>query len=387
MNTKICEYCGTEYKDNLSKCPLCGKTEGEEMAAETVQNSTERIPRWMWILTCVLLGIAVVIGFVYFVVSMKAPSAASADPVVSAPVVEQPVEDVIEVPVVEDEPEVVYCTELLLSQEELTMDEQGGHVFLTASPLPYECEEEVFFVSLDEEIATVDENGMITAVAAGETEIVVTCGDVTVSCVVICKFDVDEDAADAPSDEDTEETPDQQEEEPQAKPELSVVDFTLFYPGEETFLTVKNAPEGANITYATGNASVVTVNEKGKVTAVGNGNTIITVMVGDVKLTCDARCKFEETTESSDATETPAANYNLSHVDVTFSRYGETFYLTLRDSAGNKVTGVSYSSNNTSVCSVDANGLVTATGRGMTRVIVTYGGKTYSCDIHCEYLA
>ncbi len=402
MKMKICEYCGTEYSEDQIKCPLCGKCEGEELPVDNRKPTSDKVPQWMWVLTCVLLGLAVVIGFVYFIVSMKTANVTTTEPVISAPVVETPAEEEIEVPAVVVEPEDLSCTELFLSQEELVMDEQGGHVFLTAVPKPYGCEDEVLFSSLDEEIAVVDEIGMITAISAGETEIIVTCGDITASCVVICDFAEEETEeeleTEEPAEEETpEEKPDEQEEtkeEPQqqAKPELSSVDFTLFHPGEETVLTVKNAPEGANITYTTSDASVVTVTDTGKVTAVGDGTAVITVTVNGETLTCYARCRMEETTENNDTTENRGttenvpAVYKLSHVDVTFARYGETFYLSLRDGAGNKVSGASFSSNNSAVCSVDANGLVTATGRGMTRVMVSYGGTTYSCDIHCEYL-
>lgn len=401
MKTKICEYCGTEYKDSASVCPLCGKGQ-EEASADVEKKSSDRVPQWMWIMTCTLMGLAVVLGMVYFIASMKISNQTSVlETEISAPVEQAPK---VEAPEVPEEPEVaepedLSCTGLELSQTKLVLDEQGGHVFLTAVPAPRECEDEIVFASADEEIAIVDESGMITAVSAGETEILVTCGDITESCVVICDFDVDEEDATEPEEEtpeETEEEPEEPEEKPteevspQVKPTLSSVDFTLFRPGEETVLTVRNAPAGATITYTTSDASVATVTDTGTVTAVGDGTAIITVTVNGTQLTCYARCRLGTTTENNDmpAETTPVVtgNCTLSHVDVTLFTYGETFNLVLRDSSGNRVTGATYSSGNTGVCSVDANGLVTAIGRGMTKITVSYGGKTYNCDIHCEYL-
>ena len=135
MKEKVCEFCGTKYDRKLSVCPLCGKG-GEDENEAVGGKSADRIPQWMWILTCVLLGLAVVIGFVYFVVSMKTGISGAVEPVVSAPVVEEPVQVEPEIPVVEVEEETLSCTELFLSQDELLLEEEGGHVFLTVVPKP-----------------------------------------------------------------------------------------------------------------------------------------------------------------------------------------------------------------------------------------------------------
>ena len=89
MKLKTCEYCGTEYNSELPTCPLCGKTgAGARAEAPQEQRRTragarvapkkskakpadpDKIPRWMWALICVILGLAVIIGAVYFVYIM-----------------------------------------------------------------------------------------------------------------------------------------------------------------------------------------------------------------------------------------------------------------------------------------------------------------------------
>lgn len=395
MKLNVCEFCGTEYSKDQSKCPLCGKAPDEAAAAAAEldkQTAQERIPQWMWILTCVLLGLAVVIGFVYFLVSMEYIGPKDqVEPVISAPVVEEPVEVLPEEPVVE-EPVDLSCTGLTLSQEELILDELGGHVFLTALPSPLDCEDEVRFTSLDESVATVDDGGMITAVAPGETEILVTCGTVSETCVIVCDFVVEEEPEEENPEEETpeeeepaeEEPVEEEETEPQAPVELSSVDFTLFRPGEETVLTVKNAVDGAVLTFESSDPSVATVSNTGKVTAVGNGVATITVTVDGVPLTCVARCKLDSTTENNDDTEAVPANLQLSHTDAMLFRLGETFVLSLTGD-GEKVSGATFASENTGVCTVNGNGLVTATGSGTTNVNVTYGGKTYTCIVRCNF--
>lgn len=387
MKLKVCAYCGTEYSSDRETCPLCGKNEQEALEAAPKQAKTEgsrnneKIPQWMWIMTCALLAIAVIVGLVYFLVSMEyIGEKDNVEPVISVPVVEEPV---VEAPVVE-EPVDRSCRELTLSQTLLTLDELGGHVFLTALTDPVDCDEEVTFSSRDEEIATVDESGMITAVAPGETEILVTCGSILEICTVVCDFEVETTEEEEPTEEEetTEEEPVEEEpteEEPAAEVSLSSVDFTLFRPGEETYLTVKNAPENATITYISSDPSVATVSDTGKVVAVGDGNATITVTVNGKTLTCIARCSLGTTAESNEA---PSGVYHLSHTDVTLSEANqESFILELLNENNAKASGAVYSSSDTSICTVESNGRVTAVGKGTATVTVTYGGQSYVCYI------
>ena len=170
-------------------------------------------------------------------------------------------------------------------------------------------------------------------------------------------------------------------------PSVTPDDFTLFYPGEEAQLTVKNVPDGAAVSFVSSNAAVVTVTDTGKVTAVGNGQATITVTVGGETLSVIARCNLNSTTEGGDTT-TEAQSYTgpfaLNHTDITFQFQGEKLTLKLRDANGKEVTGLSWVSGNGSVCSV-SNGTATAMGRGETKVSTTYKGTTYSCIIRTAF--
>ena len=53
-------------------------------------------------------------------------------------------------------------------------------------------------------------------------------------------------------------------------------------------------PEGTKVTFKSGDPSVATVDENGKVVAVKPGNTKITVTAGDQKATCVVACRWEE---------------------------------------------------------------------------------------------
>ena len=402
MERKTCEFCGTEYNSDLSKCPVCGKSEtsavmsNEEPApvkrkggARVAPKGQKKAPRQGgsqrgWGIACAVLGVAVLGGLIFFLVSMG--YLGKKDP---APV--QPVQQVTEPdqnaqPEEPQQPEEVdlSCTALTLSQTGLVLDQEGGHVYLTAVPTPLDCPDDIVFASSDESVATVDQNGMITAVAPGQTEITVTCGDVTETCTVVCDFEVITPAEpEHPDDPQTPAEPETPVEPEVVEPSLSSVDFTLFRPGEETTLTVKNAPAGANITYVSSNSSVATVSGTGVVTAVGSGTATITVTVNGKALTCIARCNLGDTTENNGTTEA-TGNYTISSSDVTLFSVGEAFNLSLKDENGN-AANVSWSSSNGAVCTVDASGRVSAAGSGTATVSATVGGKTYSCIVRCNF--
>ena len=421
MKLKNCEYCGTEYNEDLPQCPLCGKNAAEAEEARTQTKKTgkrggarvapkhtkraekkknpDRIPQWMWAVICVILGLAVLVGLAYFLISMgyigEGRKAEPSVPTVVVPEVDPVNEPELLQPMPETPEEVdLSCRELTLSQTGIVFDIKGSSVFLTAVPTPLDCIDPIVFSTADEAIATVDQNGMVTAMSRGQTEIIVECGEITASCVIVCDFPEEENTE--PEEENPEEEPVPEETEPEPEeekepeevlqPELNTEDFTLFRPGEETTITVKNIPDGASITYVSSNPDVASISSTGRVKAVGNGIATITVMVNDVKLTCVARCNLGTTAENTEGTQnTVVGTLDLSHTDVSLFSAGETFTLSLRDSDGNKATGVSWSTSNGGICSVDANGKVTALGGGTATVTGSYNGQIYSCIVRCNF--
>ena len=80
----------------------------------------------------------------------------------------------------------------------------------------------------------------------------------------------------------------------EAKLTLSRTGFTLFSAGSSYTLKADGMPEGTKVTFKSGDPSVATVDENGKVVAVKPGNTKITVTAGDQKATCVVACRWEE---------------------------------------------------------------------------------------------
>lgn len=402
MERRICEYCGTEYPAAEPKCPACGS--GSTRAASEQASAPKRRlastagartagkkngKSGPWGAVSVVLAVLVLVGIAAFFIQMdffreggfdfnaiptkvqwtetsQAENTIEQQPEASEE--EQPEE---EMPTLDSKA----CTGLTISQDEIIMDEAGGKVFLTAVARPHDCEDAIVFSSTDESVAVVTENGMITAIGPGEAEIHVTCGTVTEVCTISCVFELQE--------PEPEEEPEQEPEpEETAAPSLSSVDFTLFYPGEETTLSVLNAPAGAVISYVSSDSKVVTVDQNGKVTAMGEGDATITVTVGDVTLTCAARCRMDGSAEGS-AAGSYAGPFTISHEDVTLFSVGETFTLTLTDSTGKTVSGLSWTASNGAV-SISGNQIKAVTA-GQTTVSCVYNGETYRCIVRCTF--
>ena len=75
--------------------------------------------------------------------------------------------------------------------------------------------------------------------------------------------------------------------------------------GQNWLLNVSASPADTTdtITYLSSNQAVAVVNESGRVTAVGEGETVITICCGTQKIECVIICNFSQETEPSDPTE------------------------------------------------------------------------------------
>lgn len=98
------------------------------------------------------------------------------------PTIDPTTEPTTEAPVVE-------CTSLSVSDVDIALDTVGGVHQLTVTPVPADTTDEVVFTSTDESVVTVSQNGLVTAVGNGTASIIITCGDVTVDCPVLCELE------------------------------------------------------------------------------------------------------------------------------------------------------------------------------------------------------
>lgn len=159
-------------------------------------------------------------------------------------------------------------TGIKVSQDTLMLTKKDETAQLSAEVIPsYADNTRVTWKSSDENVATVDEKGKVTAVGNGTATITATSvsGNYTATVAVTVKIPVEIE-----------------------KISIEAEKETLTKIGESTELKVKIEPENADaqkLIWKSDNEMIAAVDENGKVTAIGNGTAIITVTTEDGKNT------------------------------------------------------------------------------------------------------
>ena len=210
----------------------------------------------------------------------------------------------------------------------------------------------VTWTSSDESVATVDESGRITAVRLGTATItaITEDGGYTATCEVTVV-------------------------QPVTGITLDIEEITLNV-NETSQLTASIIPEDASIKkviWSSRNNSVATVDNNGKITAIGRGTVTITATTEDGGYTATCEVTVIQ----------PVTGIILDKEKITLN-VSETAELaaTLKpDNANNRT--VTWISSDYSVASVNRYGKITAVGRGTARITATTedGGYTATCDV------
>ena len=249
-------------------------------------------------------------------------------------------------------------TSVTLDKTDLTLD-VNGTAKLNATVKPDDATTKtVTWKSDNEGVAIVDNNGNVTAKAAGTATITATVDGKSASCKVTVNGQ-------------TTTVPVQSVGLNTNKVELSV--------GEENKLVATVTPEAATnkeVTWSSNNPEVATVDQNGKVVAQKPGNATITVTTkdGNKTATCEVTVK-----------ETPVAvtGVGLNTNDLKLSA-GEanTLVATVTPKTATNPK-VKWSSNNLAVATVDNNGKVVAQAPGTATITVTTedGNKTATCKV------
>lgn len=255
-------------------------------------------------------------------------------------------------------PKTIPVSEVTISSGtlELVAGETGS---LTVAISPEDAtDKSVVWSSSDEGVATVTEDGTVTAVSAGEATITATTSDggKTVSCTVTV-------------------TPDT----------VSVTGVTVspesleMVIGETEGLTAAVEPEDATdktVTWSSSDEKVATVGEDGTVKAVSAGNATITVTTGDGGRT--ATCEVKVNTKA-----VPVTGISVFPGTVTLEqgkRRNLTAVVYPADATNRSVT---WTSSDNSVVTVSYSGIITAVSAGKATVTATTkdGSFTASCVV------
>lgn len=171
---------------------------------------------------------------------------------------------------------------------------------------------------------------------------------------------------------------------------LSSTDFTLS-PRYPTY-QLETGLGRALVTYSVKNEAVATVSSSGLVTAVGDGNTTITVTDQNGN-TASAIVRVSGISGQSSATQAPASQAPASQTSSGGAKLNHTDFsitATYPDPIRLRVQGgeaAGWKSANTNVATVSDNGTVTGVGNGSTKITCTLtDGSTLTCDVHVSGL-
>ena len=235
------------------------------------------------------------------------------------------------------------------SLEMIAGSAETGTATLTADVGPeYASDKTLFWLTSNEKVATVDDDGKVTAVGSGEAKITATAGGKTATCtvkvtVLVTGITLDETELDLTVDDDP------------------------------VTLVAKVTPEGATdktVTWSSSNDRVATVDANGKVKAVGNGEAKITAKAGDKTATCKVLVS------------TLASGVTLDKTELTLKIEDSPVTLVAKVTpASTSDKTVTWRSSNEKVATVDSNGKITPVGLGETKITAEANGYTATCTV------
>lgn len=243
---------------------------------------------------------------------------------------------------------------IILNATELSMS-VGETYTLTASTVPEDIENIILiWSSSDESIVSVD-NGTVTANAAGNASVTVSCGNINASC------NISVENAESPSVEKVTVSPD--------KASVSI--------GETVTLqaTVEPSDIEYELTWSSSNPDVASVDNDGTVTGIAAGDAVIMAEAGGKTGTC-----------SISVTGLPVESISLNTTEITLNE-GETYTLSVTVSPeGATYKDITWSSSNETVATVSQSGTVSGIREGNTVITVNVDGFTAECNITVNML-
>lgn len=347
MSKVICDICGTAYPETSENCPVCGCSRDfgldaleEELLMESagIQQNTKKKTREIFdfdevnqdeepdeeedfddgtyaeepqsntALVVILLVLIVLLlaaaGFFfirYFLPNMARET--------------EPTETAAATQAVETEPTettelTIPCTDIVIPGGKIELGKDGKWL-MNVQVYPADTTDALTYASHDEAVATVSEDGTVTAVGEGETVIEVICGVQSIKCNVIVAYDTAEatEAAGtipAPQVEETnateatepsdaagasEATEAAKETTGSMELKLKKNDITMFARYSSADLELDCDIPVEDITWFTMDSTVAIVHN-GTVTATGSGMTRIYGEYNGQQVECIVRCTF-----------------------------------------------------------------------------------------------
>ena len=248
---------------------------------------------------------------------------------------------------------VIPVTSVMLNKTTLSL-EKGKSETLIATVKPDDATDKtVSWSSSDNVIATVDQNGKVTANKGGTAIIKASSGSITASCTVTVSVPV----------------------------KSITINYTYIgiIVGETISLTATVNPDDADektVTWSSSNTAIASVDGDGTVKGVSVGTATIYAKAGQKSASCQVTVSAQPI---------PVSSVSLNKTEVSLM-VGNSFALsvTINPSNATVVNGTVWTSSNPSVATVDSSGKITAISKGSAAITVNVDGKTASCVVTCE---
>ena len=242
----------------------------------------------------------------------------------------------------------VPATSITLSASSLTVNE-GETAQLTATVEPENNTDIVVWTSSDASIASIDETGKVTGVSGGETTITARAGTVSAECLITVVI-------------------------PAEKIEI-LTEISEIEHGKSETLEVTFTPADTTnqkVTWTSSDESIATVDENGKVTAVGEGKVTITATSEDGGFTASKEINilFNHLTGIS---------FKEESADIIIHESKDLELIYAPEDASLKT--VSWESSDESIATVDENGIVTAVNGGSAVIKATSEDGNLTAEI------
>ncbi len=238
------------------------------------------------------------------------------------------------------------ASEITVSEKTVSLH-SGDTKQLTTVLAPDDCTDTVSWNSSNEETATVDENGLVTALKPGKAVITAAA---TSGVIDTCMVTVDAPAKNISFENE----------------EVSI------NIGETLKLKAIVDPEFTTdtISWSSSNSDICIVDEDGNITGFGKGSAVITATAtSGTKGSCTVNVN------------SPALSITLNKTETKIE-YGESETLTAELFPTDSNDTVTWTSSDTSVCIVNDNGTVRAVKPGKATITATTGsGKKATCDV------
>ena len=244
---------------------------------------------------------------------------------------------------------VVPVVSIALDRTSISLEtKQTTTLIATVSPADA-TDKTVTWSTSNAEVATVGQDGLVTAVKEGRAVITASAGSKSATCEVTVKKQVI----------------------PVSSITLSRTSLNLTKGQSET-LSATVTPSDAtdkNVTWTSSDATLVSVDQNGKVTALKGGSATVTASAGEKSATCTVEVTV------------PVESVSLDRMTLTLEENQTTTLIATVNPSDATEKTVTWSSSDESFVTVDQNGKVTAVREGMANIIAQAGGKRAVCSV------